>query len=31
MFDAMKEAIKDEVQLVRFTHRLKNHSSMFNK
>ena len=25
MFDAMKEAIKDEVQLVRFTHRLKNH------
>lgn len=24
MFDAMKEAIKDEVQLVRFTHRLKN-------
>ena len=25
MFDAMKDAIKDEVQLVRFTHRLKNH------
>ena len=25
MFDAMKDAIKDDVQLVRFTHRLKNH------
>ena len=25
MFDAMKDAIKDEVQLVRFSHRLKNH------
>ena len=25
MFDVMKEAIKDEVQNIRFTHRLKNH------
>ncbi len=25
MFSAMKEAIKDEVQDIRFTHRLKNH------
>src|SRR5699024_6475621 len=25
MIDAMKDAIKDDVQLVRFTHRLKNH------
>ena len=25
MFDAMKKAIKDEVQEIRFTHRLKNH------
>ena len=25
MFEAMKDAIKDEVQNIRFTHRLKNH------
>ncbi len=25
MFEAMKKAIKDEVQNIRFTHRLKNH------
>lgn len=25
MFETMKKAIKDEVQDIRFTHRLKNH------
>ncbi len=31
MFSFMKEALKDSVQDIRFTHRLKKSSCLFNK